>query len=94
MDATYNELSTIPSQNIIKAAGVTATGEVDPSSIEKVVSTIDLTADQIKSLNETENIIIKASVNTSNAGATSVKLKGIDKLKFTISVNAQLDLTK
>lgn len=93
-DASFTVLSTISDESIIKAAGVTSTGEVDPSTITKVVNRIELTADQIKSLNNTENIIIKAAVSTSNGGGTSVKLKGTDKLKFTISVNAQLDLSK
>lgn len=94
-DASFTVLSTISDESIIKAAGVTASGEVDPSTIEKVINTIDLTADQIKSLNDTENIIIKAAVSTTNDGTNpSVKLKGTDKLKFSISVNAQLDLSK
>lgn len=94
-DASFTVLSTISDESIIKAAGVTASGEVDPSTIEKVINTIELTADQIKSLNDTENIIIKAAVSTTNDGTNpSVKLKGTDKLKFSISVNAQLDLSK
>ncbi|MGZ2369000.1 hypothetical protein ACXR6G_04385 [Ancylomarina sp. YFZ004] len=93
-DASFAVLSTISNESIIKAAGVTATGEVDASTITKEISRIELTADQIKSLNDTENIIIKASVNTSGDGTQSVKLKGTDKLKFSIAVNAQLDLSK
>jgi len=93
-DAAYTVLSTITDKSIIKAAGVTATGEVDASTITKEDFTIELTEDQIKSLNDTENIIIKAAVSTTNEGATSVKLKGTDKLKFSIAVNAQLDLSK
>ena len=94
-DADYTVLSTISDESIIKAAGVTATGEVDASTITKEVSRIELTEDQIKSLNDTENIIIKAAMSTTNDGTNPyVKLKGTDKLKFSIAVNAQLDLSK
>ena len=93
-DASYTVLSAITDESIIKAAGVTATGEVDTSTITKEVSRIELTEAQIESLNNTENIIIKVSVNTSGDGTQSVKLKGSDKLKFSIAVNAQLDLSK
>lgn len=93
-DASYTVLSTISNESIINAAGVTATGEVDPSTITKVVNRIELNEDQIKSLNDTENIIIKAAVSTYDEGKQSVKLKGSDKLKFSISVNAQVDLSK
>jgi hypothetical protein len=92
-DATYTVLSSITEQDIIKAAGVTATGEVDPSTIVKVINEIELTEAQIKSLNDTENIIIKASLSTYDEGKKSVKLQGTDKLKFSISVKAQLDLS-
>ena len=93
-DAAYKVLSTISSQSIINAATVDTNGDVDLSSIVEVVNEIELTEDQIKSLNDTENVIIKAAMSTYNEGKQSVKLKGTDKLKFTISVNAQLDLTK
>ncbi len=93
-DAVYNILSTISGQSIINAAAVNASGDVDTASIKKVVNKIELTAEQIKSLNDTENIILKLSVSTYNKGGESVKLKGTDKLKFTLSVNAQLDLSK
>jgi len=93
-DADYTVLSTLSNESVIKAAGVTATGEVDPATIEKIVNTIELTEEQIKSLNDTENIIIKAILSTYNEGKQSVKLQGADKLKFSISVNAQLDLSK
>ncbi len=93
-DADYTVLSTLSNESVIKAAGVTATGEVDPATIEKVVNTIELTEDQIQSLNDTENIIIKAMLSTYDEGKQSVKLQGDDKLKFSISVNAQLDLSK
>ncbi|RXQ87626.1 hypothetical protein EO244_16270 [Ancylomarina salipaludis] len=93
-DASYTVLSTISNESIINAAGVTANGEVDPSTVKEVVNTIELSEDQIKSLNDTENIIIKAAVSTYDEGKQSVKLKGSDKLKFSISVNAQVDLSK
>jgi len=93
-DADYTMLSTLSNESVIKAAGVTSTGEVDPATIEKVVNTIELTEEQIKSLNDTENIIIKAMLSTYDEGKQSVKLRGADKLKFSISVNAQLDLSK
>lgn len=93
-DAAYTVLSTITNESIIKAAGVTATGEVDASTITKEVSRIELTEAQIKSLNDTENIIIKAVLSTYDEGKQSVKLQGTDKLKFSISVSAQLDLSK
>ncbi|RRG24664.1 hypothetical protein DWB61_01215 [Ancylomarina euxinus] len=92
-DAAYIVLSTISNESIIKAAGVTVTGEVDPSTITKEVSRIELTEAQIKSLNDTENIIIKAVLSTYDEGKQSVKLQGTDKLKFSIAVNAQLDLS-
>jgi len=93
-DAEYNVISTISAESIINAAAVDANGDVDPTSIEKVANRIELTADQIKSLNDTENIILKLTVSTYDEGGQSVKLKGTDSLKFTLSVNAQLDLTK
>ena len=93
-DATYKVLSTISSESIISAASVDSNGDVDSSSIEEIVNKIELTADQIKSLNDTENIIIKAAVSTYDEGKQIVKLNGTDKLKFTISVSAQLDLSK
>lgn len=93
-DADFNVLSTVTSESIINAAAVDASGDVDPSSIEKVVNEIELTADQIKSLNDTENIILKFTVSTYDEGGQAVKLKATDALKFTISVNAQLDLSK
>lgn len=93
-DAAYTVLSTISNESIINAAGVTATGEVDASTITKEVNRIELTEAQIESLNDTENIIIKAVVSTYDEGKQSVKLQGTDKLKFSISVSAQLDLSK
>ncbi|MFT5749252.1 MAG: hypothetical protein ACI93S_000505 [Ancylomarina sp.] len=93
-DAAYNVLSTISAESIINAASVDINGDVDSASIKKVVNSIELTADQIKSLNDTENIILKLAVSTYDEGGQSVKLKGTDSLKFTLSVNAQLDLSK
>ncbi len=93
-DIDYNVLSTITSESIINAAAVDINGDVDLTSIEKITNRIELTADQIKSLNDTENIILKLVVSTYDEGGQSVKLKGADSLKFTLSVNAQLDLTK
>ncbi|MRT92229.1 hypothetical protein [Ancylomarina sp. 16SWW S1-10-2] len=93
-DAAYNVLSTISSESIINAAAVDSNGDVDLSSIKEVVNEIELTAEQIKSLNDTENIIVKAAVSTYDKGTQTVKFKGSDKLKFTISVSAQLDLSK
>jgi len=93
-DAAYNVLSTISGESIINAAAVNASGDVDPASIKKVVNRIELNDEQIKSLNDTENIILKLAVSTYDEGGQSVKLKGTDSLKFTLSVNAQLDLTK
>jgi hypothetical protein len=93
-DVDYNVLSTLSSESIINAAAVDINGDVDPSSIEKVTNRIELTANQIKSLNDTENIILKIAVSTYDEGGQSVKLKGTDSLKFTLSINAQLDLSK
>ncbi len=99
-DADYNVLSTISGQSIINAAAVTASGDVDTASIEKVVNKIELTDEQIKTLNDTENIILKLAVSTYDDDddktnvSPSVKLKGTDVLKFTLSINAQLDLSK
>jgi len=93
-DVDYNVLSTISNESIINAAAVDTNGDVDNASIKKVANRIELTADQIKSLNDTENIILKLTISTYDEGGQSVKLKGTDALKFTLSVNAQLDLTK
>ncbi len=93
-DAAYKIITSISDQNVIKAAGITATGEVDPTTINKVVNTIELTESEIQSLNETKYIIFKAGVSTYDEGKVAVKLKGTDKLKFAISINAQLDLSK
>jgi len=92
-DKDYNILSAITEESVIEAAPVTATGDVDPSKIVKVIHEIVLTEAHIKSLDDTENIIIKAVANTSDDGQVSVKLKGNDKLKFSVAVSAKVDLS-
>ncbi|MDE5418633.1 hypothetical protein L3049_11505 [Labilibaculum sp. DW002] len=94
-DAAYNIIDEITDNEVIDAATVFTTGakigEVDPSSIKEVEHQIKLTQTQIENLNKTENLIINASVSTSNGGVP-VKLKGDYELKFTLSVQAQIDL--
>lgn len=94
-DATYTVIDEITDSEVIDAASVFTTGanigEVDPSSIKEVEHQIKLTQSQIENLNKTENLIINASVSTSNGGIP-VKLMGDYELKFTISVQAQIDL--
>lgn len=95
-DASYDIIDEILDNEIIDAALVYTsgpmTGEVDPDSIKEVSHEIKLTQTQIENLNQTENIIINALVSTENGGIP-VKLKGDYELKFTISVQAQLDLS-
>jgi len=94
-DANYNVIDSITDNGIIDAASVftsgTAIGEVNPDSITEVEHQIQLTQSQIENLNLTENLIINAGVSTENDGVP-VKLKGDYELKFTISVQAQIDL--
>ncbi len=94
-DAAYNVIDEITDNGIIDAATVFTSGdklgEVDPSSIKEVEHQIQLTQSQIQNLNQTVNLIINASVSTENGGVP-VKLKGDYELKFTISVQAQIDL--
>ncbi|WP_421921209.1 hypothetical protein [Marinifilum sp.] len=95
-DANYNVIDEIKDNEIIDAALVYTSGpmigEVDPNSIKEVSHEIKLTQSQIANLDFTENIIINALVSTENGGFP-VKLKGDYQLKFTISVQAQLDLS-
>ena len=95
-DANYDVIDEIVDNKVIDAALVYTsgpmTGEVDPDSIKEVSHEIELTQTQIANLNQTENIIINALVSTENGGIP-VKLKGDYELKFTISVQAQLDLS-
>lgn len=94
-DINYAKLDSLCDVSIIKAAGVNGTtGEVDPSTITEVISEIVLTEKQILSLNDTENIIIKAGVNTYDEGKVSVKLKGTDILEFSVALSAKVDLSK
>ncbi|WP_321279986.1 hypothetical protein [Marinifilum fragile] len=95
-DASYNVIDEIKDNEVIDAASVYTSGAnvgvVDPNSIKEVSHEIKLTQSQIANLNKTENIIINAIVSTQNGGIP-VKLKGDYELKFTISVQAQLDLS-
>jgi len=95
-DASYNVIDEIKDNEVIDAASVYTSGAnvgvVDPNSIKEVSHEIKLTQTQIANLNKTENIIINAVVSTQNGGIP-VKLKGDYELKFTISVQAQLDLS-
>lgn len=94
-DINYAKLDSLCDVSIIEAAGVNeTTGEVDPSTITEVISEIVLTEKQILSLNDTENIIIKAGVNTYDEGKVSVKLKGTDILEFSVALSAKVDLSK
>jgi len=94
-DAYYNIIDSVTDNEVIDAAkifpaGHAQEGEVDPSSILEVSHEIQLSQSQIENLNQTENLIVNAYVSTMNNGE-SVKLKGDYELKFTISVQAQLD---
>lgn len=95
-DAAYNVIDSITDNQVIDAAevfpaGNAQEGEVNPDSITEVEHEIVLTQSQIKNLNQTENLIINAGVSTKNNGVP-VKLKGDYELKFTLSVQAQIDL--
>ncbi|PKQ63378.1 hypothetical protein BZG02_08305 [Labilibaculum filiforme] len=94
-DEAYNVIDEISDNDVIDAASVftsgTNIGEVDPASIKEVEHQIQLSQSQIKNLNLTRNLIINASVSTQN-NDVPVKLKGAYELKFTISVQAQIDL--
>ena len=94
-NAAYTVIDSISDENVIDAATVFTSGakigEVDPSSIKEVEHQIKLTQTQIENLNKTKNLIINASVSTSNGGVP-VKLMGDYELKFTLSVQAQIDL--
>jgi hypothetical protein len=95
-DEAYNLIDSISDQEVIDAAEVFTSGdymgEVDESSIQEVTHEIELTESQIENLNQTKNLIIHASVSTENDGI-SVKLMGDDELVFTISVQAQVNLS-
>jgi hypothetical protein len=95
-DANYKIIDEIKDNKVIDAALVYTSGakigEVDPTSIKETSHEIKLTQSQIANLNLAENVIINAMVSTENGGIP-VKLKGDYELKFTISVQAQLDLS-
>ena len=96
-DELYNRIDSVMDSKVIDAADVypathAQAGEVNKESIKEVSHEIELTQSQIKHLNETENLIINASVKTSGTGTEPVKLKGDYELKFKISVQAQIDL--
>lgn len=95
-DEAYNLIDSISDQEVIDAAQVFTSGEnigeVDESSIEEVTHEIELSESQIENLNQTRNLIIHASVSTENEGL-AVKLMGDDELVFTISVQAQVNLS-
>jgi hypothetical protein len=93
-DAEYNKLDSIVDNRVFDAADVDADGFVIPGSIKEVSHEIELTEAQIEKLNDTENLIINASVNTTDKGTKSVKLKGDYAIKFTLSVKAKIDLNK
>ncbi len=94
-DAAYNVIDSISDNQVIDAAKVFPSGanigEVDPALVTEVEHQIKLTQGQIKNLNLTKNLIINAGVSTENGGV-AIKLKGDYELKFTISVQAQIDL--
>ncbi|MFA9371484.1 MAG: hypothetical protein ACERIH_07215 [Labilibaculum antarcticum] len=94
-DAAYNVIDSISDNQVIDAAKVFTSGdqigEVNPDSVTEVEHQIQLTQSQIENLNLTKNLIINAGVSTENGGV-AVKLKGDYELKFTISVQAQIDL--
>ncbi|BAX79995.1 hypothetical protein [Labilibaculum antarcticum] len=94
-DAAYNVIDSISDNQVIDAAEVFTSGdqmgEVDPALVTEVEHQIQLTQSQIENLNLTKNLIINAGVSTENGGV-AVKLKGDYELKFTISVQAQIDL--
>lgn len=96
-DAEYNVIDELTNNEVIDAASVFTSGdkigEVDPSSIVEVSHEIKLNESQLENLNLTDNLIINASVITDN-GAIPVKLMGDYELKFTISVQAEVDPTK
>eukprot|EP01029_Cantina_marsupialis_P010005 TRINITY_DN2294_c1_g2_i1.p2 TRINITY_DN2294_c1_g2~~TRINITY_DN2294_c1_g2_i1.p2 ORF type:complete len:548 (+),score=72.95 TRINITY_DN2294_c1_g2_i1:5144-6787(+) len=91
-DDAYKVLDTIEDEQVIEAAKVGADGLVIPSSIKEVSHEIKLTAEQIKHLNDTDNLIIHASVNTTDKGTKAVKLRGDYEIKFKIAVQAQINL--
>lgn len=96
-DETYTLLDSITDNEVIDAAEVFPAGhgmegEVNNASIAEISHEIKLSKTQIEHLNNTENIIINASVKTSGDGTQAVILKGDYELKFAISVQAQLDL--
>ncbi|MGQ1910795.1 hypothetical protein ACT3CE_13525 [Marinifilum sp. RC60d5] len=96
-DETYTFLDSITDNEVIDAAevfpaGHANEGEVNNASIAEISHEIKLSKTQIEHLNNTENLIINASVNTSGDGTQAVILKGDYELKFAISVQAQLDL--
>lgn len=95
-DENYQIIDSISDQEVIDAAEVFTTGdnigEVDESSIQEVTHEIELTESQIENLNQTKNLIINASVSTDNDNI-AVKLMGDDELVFTISVQAQVNLS-
>ncbi|WP_461641298.1 hypothetical protein [Labilibaculum euxinus] len=94
-DAAYHVIDSISDNQVIEAASVFTSGanigEVDPASVKEVKHKIQLNQSQIKNLNQTKNLIINAGVSTENDGVP-VKLKGDYELKFTLSVQAQIDL--
>ncbi|MBN2595699.1 hypothetical protein [Labilibaculum sp.] len=94
-DAAYHVIDSISDNQVIEAASVFTSGanigEVDPASVKEVEHQIQLNQSQIKNLNQTKNLIINAGVSTENGGVP-VKLKGSYELKFTLSVQAQIDL--
>mgnify|MGYP000002680697 CR=1 FL=1 len=94
-DAAYHVIDSISDNQVIEAASVFTSGanigEVDPASVKEVEHKIQLNQSQIKNLNLTKNLIINAGVSTENDGVP-VKLKGDYELKFTLSVQAQIDL--
>ena len=94
-DAAYHVIDSISDNGVIDAASVFTSGanigEVDPDSVKEVEHQIQLNQSQIKNLNQTKNLIINAGVSTENGGVP-VKLKGSYELKFTLSVQAQIDL--
>ncbi|MDM8161093.1 hypothetical protein QUH73_14805 [Labilibaculum sp. K2S] len=94
-DAAYHVIDSISDNGVIDAATVFTSGanigEVDPDSVKEVEHQIQLNQSQIKNLNLTKNLIINAGVSTKNDGVP-VKLKGDYELKFSLSVQAQIDL--
>ena len=94
-DAMYQKLDSVYDATIFSAAKVNAQGEVDPALITEQSHEIEFSEKVLAKLDQTKNLIIKASVSTATDASNNkvpVKLRNTDQIEFKLAIQVKADL--